>query len=235
MGIGGSTQRAICLLILLFHPEDGGNALLRDVANHIPVFTATHHRIGHFWWSLSVLAVGCQCSEVLSLWALPLSHIGMWRLGRMEGGFCYPRHNGNLLCWLFNDAAAILTIQRRMAGRLIRWNRFWSSRCLIEIFSRHLLEATEVNNGNLSYDNGYLARIRNEHLPNTGRHEAGRSPILFPITSLDFFSCPNPCSRTRPWVYSASNRNEYQETSWEIKNGRRVRPTTSPPFGSRVR
>jgi hypothetical protein len=32
-----------------------------------------------------------------------------------------------------------------------------------------------------------------------------------------------------PGVYSASNRNEYQEPSWGIKDGRRVRLTTLPP------
>jgi hypothetical protein len=31
-----------------------------------------------------------------------------------------------------------------------------------------------------------------------------------------------------PGVDSASNRNEYQESSWEIKRGRRVRLTTAP-------
>jgi hypothetical protein len=37
-----------------------------------------------------------------------------------------------------------------------------------------------------------------------------------------------------PGVDSASNRNEYQESSWRVKGGRRVRLTTLPPFVSRL-
>jgi hypothetical protein len=35
-------------------------------------------------------------------------------------------------------------------------------------------------------------------------------------------------------VDSASNRNEYQEDSWGVNGGRRVRLTTLPPFVSRL-
>jgi hypothetical protein len=36
-----------------------------------------------------------------------------------------------------------------------------------------------------------------------------------------------------PGVDSASNRNEYQESSWELKGGRHVRLTILPPYLSR--
>jgi hypothetical protein len=32
----------------------------------------------------------------------------------------------------------------------------------------------------------------------------------------------------QPWIYSASNRNEYQESSLGVKGGRRIRLTTLP-------
>jgi hypothetical protein len=36
-----------------------------------------------------------------------------------------------------------------------------------------------------------------------------------------------------PWGHSASNRNEYQESSWGVKGGQRIRLTTSSPSVSR--
>jgi hypothetical protein len=56
-----------------------------------------------------------------------------------------------------------------------------------------------------------------------------RSWVRFPMRSLDFFNLRKPSSRTMgPGVDSASNINEYQEYSWEVKGGRCVRPTTLP-------
>jgi hypothetical protein len=49
-----------------------------------------------------------------------------------------------------------------------------------------------------------------------------------------FFNWPNPSSRTMALGGSASNRNEYQESSWGVMSGRRVRLTTSPPSVSRL-
>jgi hypothetical protein len=59
--------------------------------------------------------------------------------------------------------------------------------------------------------------------------QAGRSRVWFPMRSSDIFNLPNPSSRTMARrVDSASNRNEYQESSWGVKGGQGVR-LTSPP------
>jgi hypothetical protein len=62
----------------------------------------------------------------------------------------------------------------------------------------------------------------------TSRNVAGS----IPDEVIGFFNLPNPSSRTMALGFdSASNRNEYQESSWGggVKGGRRVRLTTSSP------
>jgi hypothetical protein len=60
--------------------------------------------------------------------------------------------------------------------------------------------------------------------------QTGRSPVQVP-DKVDFF---NPSNRTMALgVYSASNRNEYQESTWGVKSGRRV-GLTLPPSVSRL-
>jgi hypothetical protein len=60
--------------------------------------------------------------------------------------------------------------------------------------------------------------------------QAGRSRVRFPMMSLDFFNLPNSSSRTYgPGVNSASNKNEYQGSSWGVKGGQCVRLTTLLP------
>jgi hypothetical protein len=62
--------------------------------------------------------------------------------------------------------------------------------------------------------------------------QAGRSRVRVPMRWI-FFNWPNPSS-TMALESTHSNRNEYQESSWGIKSGRRIRLTTLPPSGSRL-
>jgi hypothetical protein len=64
--------------------------------------------------------------------------------------------------------------------------------------------------------------------------QAGRSRVRFPMRSLDFSVDLMLPDALRAWGYSASNRNEYQKSSWGAKGGRRVRLTTLPPYVSRL-
>jgi hypothetical protein len=62
--------------------------------------------------------------------------------------------------------------------------------------------------------------------------QAGRSRVRFPMRSLDFSIYLILVGALRPWADSASNRNEYQGTSWGVTRRRRSRLTTSQPSAS---
>jgi hypothetical protein len=64
--------------------------------------------------------------------------------------------------------------------------------------------------------------------------QAGRSRVRFPMRSFDFSIDLNLQPDYGTGVDSTSNRNEYQESSWGLMGGRRVRLSTLPPSVSRL-
>jgi hypothetical protein len=58
--------------------------------------------------------------------------------------------------------------------------------------------------------------------------------VRFPVRSLNFSIDLIFQSHYEPGVDSASNRNDYQGSSWGVKVGRRVRLTNLPPSVSRL-
>jgi hypothetical protein len=59
--------------------------------------------------------------------------------------------------------------------------------------------------------------------------------ISIPYEAIDFFQFTYQFQQQYgPGVDSASSRNEYHESSWRVKGGRRVRLIISPPSESRL-
>jgi hypothetical protein len=52
--------------------------------------------------------------------------------------------------------------------------------------------------------------------------QARGTRVPVPMMSFNFSNIYNPSSRARPWVFSVSNRNEYQNIFLGVKRGRSV-------------
>jgi hypothetical protein len=65
--------------------------------------------------------------------------------------------------------------------------------------------------------------------------QAWKLRVRFPMRSLHFCYFRNPSSPTMAaGLTQPLNRNEYHESSWGVKGGRRVRMTILPPSVSRL-
>jgi hypothetical protein len=64
--------------------------------------------------------------------------------------------------------------------------------------------------------------------------QTGRPRVRVPMKSSDYSIDLILPDVLWPWFYSASNRNEYQESSYGVKGGRRLRLTISLPSARRL-
>jgi hypothetical protein len=77
------------------------------------------------------------------------------------------------------------------------------------------------------YSASYVSQ-QNEHIPSKS------GSIIFQLSHRNIQLIQSFQPHCGPWVDSASDRNEYQQYSWGVKFGRRVRLTASPPSVSRL-
>jgi hypothetical protein len=115
--------------------------------------------------------------------------------------------------------------------------RFWWMGWFVCYFAKqkHLSECCLTSRLRISVRIDSISKIRDLHIPRSvvgwgTMLQAGRSRVRVPMR-WNFLSFQ---PHYGPGIDSASNRNEYQEPSWEVKCGRRVRLTTLPSSVSRL-